>query len=398
MNQEIQLKIKMEQAIARTDPNTEAGRKLSNTIESNCAKMPDLSLIWGEKLLANDDNRPEALKFIYSAVAKSEFDKRPVMILAGAAKLLMQKKLFEQAEAIYRTAIMKYPDDQNFRSKLATLYIDRDKPEDAIKVLERGRIRGPLDNACTIILAQAYIHLGAPQSAIDFLKPLQEAGNANMAVGLTLANAYLHDARPKHAARVLRSMLTHDPNNNIATAMLGTVMIHDKDPIGAIRLLGPLYNKGASDPVIVGTLAKACVYANDRNAFDQVKDQIPNRMYRDYLEAQMLHAEHKPVSALEKIRPYIQGGDISAVSKNMMTLYVSLLDEDHPILPMIKAALGDEKFTTVMESRNAWFRSPLIAELQNDRGRAFSSTLEVGGVPTKRTERIVAERPRFEIR
>ena len=388
MDRSRQLKIQMEEAIEQTDPGTPAGKMLSQNIRTRYAHFPELALNWGQKLLANDDDRKEALSFIHSAVANAGLDKKPEMILVGAARALQRKRLYESAEDILKKAVAKYPQDLYFKSQLGKLYLEMDKPEGTIEVLEKVRKIGRLDEISTTMLAKAYINVGEPeksanllrpmyqdgcidkalantygialirsgrpkaalkvlkdlhesgygdnvtianlgrayihsgetQAAIDLLRPIYDDGEANQGICTALASAYLHDVRPKHAARVLRDLTEEREGNNIAIAMLANVLIHDRDSVGAMRLLAPMYNKGEKDPLIVGMLAKACVYAKNREAFDQVKDQIPNPMYRDYLEAHLLYAEYKPVSALEKLRPYIQHGDIATLPKNMVTM------------------------------------------------------------------------------
>ncbi len=401
-----------------TRPGTPEAQDLTARLLTRHPDIPELSLNWAEKLIRwapNDNGGTDALNLIFSAVAKSDSDKKPAIILVGAAKLLQRQNLFDKAESVYKQAIAKFPDDMHFKAQLGKLYLDMGKPKSAITLLEQARGRFMIDDIMVSTLANAYMHDGKPQnavsllrpiydrgnrdaiicnnlgnalirtgnpdSAISILKPLYESGNADKHTVTTLSNAYIHDGRNKAAVALLRQVHFSADSNEYTAALFANSLIHDNKADEAVQVLKPHYNGGASVPLIVGAMARACVHAGDRRAFDEVSPHIQNPIYRDYLEAILLQAEHKPVAALGKLTPHIQG-EIAILPKNVLTLYVSILDDGQAraILPHLELALGNQRYDELMESRRIWQKNPLNAELYNDRTAQIAGVHEVAGV------------------
>ena len=412
------LKETLNNTIKVTKPGTPEAQALTVRLLTRHADFPEASLNWAEKLIRwapNDNGGEDALNLIFSAVAKSDNDKKPAIILVGAAKLLQRQNLFDKAESVYKQAIAKFPDDMHFKAQLGKLYLDMGKPKSAITLLEQARGRFMIDDIMVTTLANAYMHDGRPQNAVSLLrpiynrgnrdsiicnnlgnalirtgnpdsaililKPLYESGKADKHTVTALANAYIHDGRNKAAVALLRQVHNSADSNEFTAALYANALIHDNKTDEALQVLKPFYNPGTSVPLIVGAMARACVHAGDRRAFDEVSTHIQNPIYRDYLDAMLLQAEHKPVAALSKLTPHIQG-DIAVLPKNVLTLYASLLDDGQAraILPHMQLALGNQRYEELMESRRLWQKNPLSAELYNDRSAQIAGVHELAGV------------------
>ncbi len=151
-------------------------------------KIPEATLLWGERLL--DKGFGQGLDFIKNAVANANQDKKPQIIYATAIKILERHQKFDLLDQVLLHACQQHPHNTRFKATLAKRLIKKNKPDLAIKILKPLHENGHGNTHIANTLGNAYIHAEQPQQAINTLKPLHEGGHGNTHTASILGNAY----------------------------------------------------------------------------------------------------------------------------------------------------------------------------------------------------------------
>ncbi|MGE5184076.1 MAG: methyltransferase, partial [Acidobacteriota bacterium] len=124
------------------------------------------------------------------------------------------------AEARYRDALALAPDHLGAITLLGLLLVDRDDPDAAIDVLERGRELAPGFAPVQLALGSAYAAAGHDELAVTAMETAIKL-DADSTVPLErLAKHHIRAHRPREAIGLLRRILRRDPSHAHARFLL----------------------------------------------------------------------------------------------------------------------------------------------------------------------------------
>lgn len=363
--------------VQNISPESEEGEALTREVEA--ALYPKVTLTWAERNL-QAHRTPQGKHLIESAVATRDHDNRPALLLSQAARLCVENGFFEEAHEIYNLGLLEYPNDLFFPTQKAKLFLKQDKPQEAINLLKALHESGQGDKVIATALGKAYLQLGQSYKVMALLEPLNTQERSDSVLATTLANAYIHAGLPDKAIDVLEPFGIRQTEDAFLAGTLSNAYLHSGQPDQAVALLKKLHANGLGNEITYATLADACTSTQDRNLFYDTKDKMAPGIMRDYLEAKFLYLEGSSNKAKEIVSPYVQG-DILNAPPNILSLYLACTPDESPIMGMLHATVGDEKYEEMMTRRDTWRAHPARADLgRTDISRVSHHFYEVGPV------------------
>ena len=167
-----------------------------------------------------NDQMPDAIKLARDAVERHPDDPQRLVWLAG---LLSLDKQSEPAEAVYRNALVKFPEDIRLWNGLFTLLVKSQQVDKASIVLET--LVQPFESEPAkkhFALAHGYLQLGNRERAASECQQTLEADPGHIACRLLHAKLLMAADTPS-AEKQLKEVLKRDANNGEAKRLLASI-------------------------------------------------------------------------------------------------------------------------------------------------------------------------------
>lgn len=162
---------------------------------------------------ARQDDLPEAIASFQQAVAQCDTSAIYHYNLALAYQTAEQ---FDQAEAAYRSAILRRPDFIEAQTNLGNCLMEQDKRDEAVEYFQGLVETAPEDSGFVFNLANALYDIGDLMMAIKHYRRAIEIEPDLTAARENLGRTLLDVARVDDAAEVWAQWLEHEPHNAVA--------------------------------------------------------------------------------------------------------------------------------------------------------------------------------------
>jgi tetratricopeptide (TPR) repeat protein len=299
---------KIEEAIAALrkaialDPTSAEPRAELAGLYARQDKAPD-ALTAAEDALKIDPKNQEAnriLGSVLAALADSRQAARPGDDVAGYAK---------RAMAALEIARGDGTGDLSIDLALARLYLDADRPSDAIPLLRRIVLEQPQYAEGSVLLADAQEAAGAPDAAVETLTNLLDDQPQFFRGRVQLAELYEHQRRWPQAAEAWAKVQGLNPRNTEVATRRAAALISAGKPADARDVLTAALKIAPTDLRMTFMLAQAQRDAGDLDAAEATARALqtvhPDDVRSVYLLGQILDARGRYQEIVDLLKPEI---------------------------------------------------------------------------------------------
>ena len=169
----------------------------------------------------NDAKEPIKTESVFNkkAIALTK-DEQVRIAYAEASNTLQQGKTTDAKKLLHKVLLLDFTHIQA-RKTLASLLFREQQYDDAIEILELGRIQHPEDVSFTLLLARIYTERGQGPVAVDLLERINPDVASNSDFYALLAALYQRSAQYKKAAVVYEKLLRVYPGRAVWWMGLG---------------------------------------------------------------------------------------------------------------------------------------------------------------------------------
>ena len=219
------------QALAFKDDMPAAEAALRRRIELDPTSENNLDLANLLTRLARPDEAKDA--FEAAVTAAEDSDVRTASLLTFVSYLIFQED-WEAAESLLTEARSESPENEKLMTSLARLYLRRDRPEEAAKVLEDIATSRPADVAPLLALAQFRRRFGDIDDALGAVRRALVLEPEHERARLTLAEFLMHrsnreGAEADEARKILAAVLEVSPDSPEAMFTEAKFLVLDGD-------------------------------------------------------------------------------------------------------------------------------------------------------------------------
>ena len=192
---------------------------------------------------------------------------------------------------------------------LARLYLDADRPADAIPLLRRIVLEQPQYAEGSVLLADAQEAAGAPDAAVETLTNLLDDQPQFFRGRVQLAELYEHQRRWPQAAEAWAKVQTLNPRNTEVAARRGAALLGANRPADARDVLTAALKIAPNDLRMSFMLAQAERDAGDLDAAEATARALhaghPEDVRSVYLLGQILDARGRYQEIVDLLKPEI---------------------------------------------------------------------------------------------
>ncbi len=192
---------------------------------------------------------------------------------------------------------------------LARLYLEADRPTDAIPLLRRIVLEQPQYAEGSVLLADAQESAGAPDAAVQTLTNLLDDQPQFFRGRVQLAELYEHQRQWPQAADTWESVQALNPRNTEVAARRATALMNAGRGADARGVLTTALKIAPNDVRMSFMLAQAQRDAGDLDAAEATARALqashPEDLRGTYLMAQMLESRGRHQEIVELLRPEI---------------------------------------------------------------------------------------------
>jgi len=266
-------------------------------------KAPEAITAAEDALEVNPKNK-EANRILGSVLAAHAEQRQPVRPgdeVAGYAK---------RAMAALEIARGDGTGDLSIDLALARLYLEADRPAEAIPLLRRIVLEQPQYAEGSVLLADAQEAAGAPDAAVETLTSLLDDQPQFFRGRVQLAELYEHQRRWSQAADAWGKVLGLNPRNTEVAARRATALINASRAAEAKDVLATALKIAPSDLRLTFMLAQAQRDAGDMAGAEATARALqaahPEDPRATYLLAQLLDARGRYQDIVDLLKPEIE--------------------------------------------------------------------------------------------
>ncbi|HET7698394.1 MAG TPA: tetratricopeptide repeat protein [Vicinamibacterales bacterium] len=193
---------------------------------------------------------------------------------------------------------------------LARLYLERDRPADAIPLLRRIVAEQPQFAEGSVLLAEAQEQTGSPDAAIETLTLLLQDQPQFFRGRVQIAELYDRQRQWNEAAQAWAAVQKLSPRNTEVMARRATSLMNGGRPADAQAVLREALKIAPNDVRLTFILAQAHRDAGDLDAAEATARALAAAYPQDprttYLLAQMLDARGRHKEIVELLKPEIE--------------------------------------------------------------------------------------------
>lgn len=193
---------------------------------------------------------------------------------------------------------------------LARLYLDRDRPTDAIPLLRRIVSEQPQFAEGAILLAEAQESAGSPEAAIDTLRQLLDDQPQFVGARVQIAEIYDRQQQWAEAAQAWASVQKLNPRNTEVMARRATSLLNGGRAADAQPVIREALTIAPDDVRLTFILAQAQRDAGDLEGAEATARGLRTAHPQDpravYLLAQMLDARGRHQEIVDLLKPEIE--------------------------------------------------------------------------------------------
>jgi tetratricopeptide (TPR) repeat protein len=193
---------------------------------------------------------------------------------------------------------------------LARLYLDADRPTDAIPLLRRIVLEQPQYAEGSVLLADAQEAAGAPDAAVETLTNLLDDQPQFFRGRVQLAELYEHQRRWPQAADAWGRVQALNPRNTEVAARRASALVNARRPAEARDVLSAALKITPNDVRMLFMLAQAQRDAGDLDGAEitarALKAAQPDDVRVTYLLGQMLEARGRHQEIVDLLKPEIE--------------------------------------------------------------------------------------------
>jgi tetratricopeptide (TPR) repeat protein len=256
-----------------------------------------------EDALKVDPKNKEAnriLGSVLAALAEQRLAARPGDDISGYAKRAMTALEIARGDGT---------GDLSIDLALARLYLDGDRPADAIPLLRRIVLEQPQYAEGSVLLADAQEAAGAPDAAVETLTNLLDDQPQFFRGRVQLAELYEHQRRWPQAADAWAKVQGLNPRNTEVSARRASALINARRPGEARDVLNAALKIAPSDVRMTFMLAQAQRDAGDLDGAETTARALqvahPEDVRATYLLGQMLEARGRHQEIVDLLKPEI---------------------------------------------------------------------------------------------
>jgi len=168
----------------------------------------------------------------------------------------------ETALRLGRELVAERPEMPFAYEQVATLLRDRERPREAIAVMEEAVARGVADTSLLRQLGFTLAEVGRAREAVEILRPLA-ADLSDLEAVNGLAIALSDSGRHDEAFTTLQGLLARQPDDVVALETLGVVELRRQRPAEARRALERALERNPESPLAWNTLGVVRAYQSD---------------------------------------------------------------------------------------------------------------------------------------
>ena len=299
---------KIEEAIAALrkaialDPTSAEPRAELAGLYARQDKAAD-AVLAAEEALKVDPKNQEAnrvLGSVLAALAEQRQAARPGDQVAGYAKRAMAALEIARGEGT---------GDLSIDLALARLYLDADRPADAIPLLRRIVLEQPQYAEGSVLLADAQEAAGAPDAAVETLTHLLDDQPQFLRGRVQLAELYEHQRRWPQAAEAWAQVQGLNPRNTEVATRRAAALLSANKPAEARDVLSAALKIAPTDLRMAFLEAQAQRDAGDLDAAETTARALqtahPDDVRSVYLLAQILDARGRYLEIVDLLKPEI---------------------------------------------------------------------------------------------
>ena len=271
-------------------------------------------------LYARQDKAPEAIAAAEDALKVDPRNQEANRILGSVlAGLLEQKQAArpgddvasygKRAIAALEIARADGAGDLSIDLALARLYLDQDRPADAIPLLRRVVGEQPQYAEGSVLLADAQESAGAADAAVETLTRLLDDQPQFFRARLQLAELYEHQRRWPQAADEWARVQTLNPRNTEVAARRASALLNAGRSAEARDVLRDALKITPNDVHMSFLMAQAQRDLGDLNAAEETARALqtahPEDIRTTYLLGQMLEAQGRHQAVVDLLKPEI---------------------------------------------------------------------------------------------
>ena len=271
-------------------------------------------------LYARQDKAPEALAAAEDALKvdpkNQEANRILGSVLAALAEQSQSGKPGDDVTAYPKRAMAALEiargdgtGDLSVDLTLARLYLDADRPSDAIPLLRRIVLEQPQYAEGSVLLADAQEAAGAPDAAVETLTNLLGDQPQFFRGRIQLAELYEHQRRWQQAADAWSQVQALNPRNTEVATRRGTALINAGKPAEARDVLIAALKIAPTDLRMSFMLAQAQRDAGDVDGAEATARALqashPEDVRATYLLGQMLDARGRYQEIVDLLKPEI---------------------------------------------------------------------------------------------
>lgn len=144
-------------------------------------------------------------------------------------KLLAQQENYAEAEAAFRKAVELDPGFSEPALELAEIYVDSDRPNDAVPVLEDVIAADPRNDEVLVTLTQIYLMTGRFDDGIRLVEGRRENSTLPRDAEVLRGRLYYEAGEYREAIKVFEELLEQEKNSPELARILGEVYLRDGD-------------------------------------------------------------------------------------------------------------------------------------------------------------------------
>ncbi|MDR0393783.1 MAG: tetratricopeptide repeat protein [Tannerella sp.] len=270
----------------------------------------------------------------------------------------------ENAVALLKKAVANSPDNQEYRSTLASLLFNMGMFGEAAEEYELLVRVFPEKPELNYYLAEAYTRMGEIGDAIDTYNALENAMGMHEAISMEKFQLYMTIEQPDSAFNELKKLVNKFPMESRYPIMIGDLYLQRDDTVQALKYFHQAYAIDPESPYYPVSMAN---YYEKTGQRDAARQQIREALINERLDVNTkMNILARYIVQLQRSKQDIDGAN---------ALFQTLL-EQHPDESRLKLAYG-EFLATQNKFDEARFQYQLVTESEPENIDAWQQYLRL---------------------